>query len=320
MKPGELKEEIRSAALDAGFVRARILAPFEPASGQAAAAEPGRNIPDNYRPGASSALLAALSYGNLPPEGEAPSEGAIPPGSGGISPFARRNYYREAVRRLQVMAAAFRVRYGGNRSDYRIFCNSPAPEKPLAIACGLGALGRNSLVITPEAGSLVVIAAMTLPLALETDGPVTAADTAGDGVFPLCGACRREQPPCKAACPTGAIRGDGKIERERCIQWYASGNGASVPPEVVRRWGRRLYGCTACQDACVQNRRPIPGVQTHEGPLPAYLDCRELMTAQDGELKARFKGTALGLSWLGPEGIRRNARLALEQGRVQTPG
>jgi epoxyqueuosine reductase len=315
MKPAELKEEIRNAALDAGFVRARILAPFEPDSGSVSAGEPGRRVPDNRCLGAPSLLMTALPYGNQGPEGEGLFAGPVPPGAGSIAPFARRNYYREAVRRLQALAAAFRARYGGKRSAYRIFCNSPVPEKPPAIACGLGALGRNSLIITPEAGSLAVIAAMTLPLALETDAPLAAEG----GAFPLCGACRRESPPCKTACPTGAVRGEGKIDRERCIQWYASGNGPSPPPGVARHWGRRLYGCTACQDACVRNLRPIPGVQTREGPLPAYLDCRELAEAPDEELKARFKGTALGLSWPGPQGIRRNARLAWEQGCGQTP-
>jgi epoxyqueuosine reductase len=318
MESKELKEEIRGAALNAGFIRARILVPFEPDC---------RLGSDNRRPGAPSLLMAALPYGNLPPEGEPPSSGVIPPGSGTIALFAQRNYYREAVRRLRVLAAEFRSRYGGTRPDYRIFCNSQAPEKPPARACGLGVLGRNSLIITPEAGSLVIIAGMTLPIGLETDGPLTATEimttnAAGEGgvadeIFPFCGACGPDHPPCKAACPTGAVRGDGKIDTERCIQWYASGNGTAIPPEVVRHWGRRLYGCTACQDACVRNRKPIPGVRTNEGPLPAYLDCRELLTASDGELKARFKGTAMGLSWLGPEGIRRNARLAWKQGLSQ---
>ncbi|MDR2743091.1 MAG: hypothetical protein LBB98_13195 [Treponema sp.] len=316
MESAKTKEEICGAALDAGFVRARILAPFEPDSRSGAG--PGRPVPDNRRLGAPSLLMAALPYGNQPPDGEASPDQAIPPGACGIASFARRNYYREAVLRLQILAADFRARYGGRRSGYRIFCNSPVPEKPPAIACGLGAPGRNSLVITPEAGSLVVIAAMTLPMALETDGPV--APAAGDEAFPFCGACCRERPPCKAACPTGAVRGDDTIDTERCIQWYASGNGATVPPEVVRHWGRRLYGCTACQDACIRNRRYIPPAQTREGPLPAYMDCRELMAASDEELNARFKGTALGLSWLGPEGIRRNARIAWEQDCGQTPG
>lgn len=302
----ELKEKIRGAALNAGFVRARFLAPFDPSP----LSGPGRPIPDNYRQGAPSLLLAALPYGNL-----SPPAGDPPPGTCGIAPFARRNYYREAVRRLRALALEFRAKYGGTRSDYRILCNSPVPEKPLARACGLGAPGRNSLIITAEAGSLVIIAAMTLPLALETDKPLTRADIGGedpaaDDAFPFCRSCSRDHPPCKTACPTGAIRGDGKLDLERCIQWYASGNGAAVPPEIARFWGRRLYGCTACQDACVRNRGPIPGVQTDEGILPEYLNCRELLEASDGELKARFKGTAMGLSWLSPGSIRRSAGLA----------
>ncbi|MDR2245734.1 MAG: iron-sulfur protein [Treponema sp.] len=302
----DVKEEIRACALNAGFIRARILAPFAP---EPPPEEP--RTPDNRRCGMPSALIAALPYGNLPLEGDPPAAGDPPPGTGSIAPFARRNYYREAVRRLQALAAEFRARYGGTRADYAIFCNSPFPEKPLARACGLGEAGRNSLIITPEAGSLVIIAGMTLPLALKPDTPLTQ-----DESFFFCGACDPEHPPCKAACPTNAVRGDGTIERERCIQWYASGNGATVPPEVVRHWGRRLYGCTACQDACVRNRRPIPGTRTSEGMLPAYLDCRELLAASDEELKARFKGTALGLSWPGPQGIRRTARLA---GRCPDP-
>ncbi|MDR3130429.1 MAG: hypothetical protein LBU18_02680 [Treponema sp.] len=313
LKSGELKEEIRSAALHTGFVRARILAPFEPVS-VTPSAEPGRNIYHNRILGARSAIVAALPYGNQPLEGKTLSCTEIPPGSGGIALFARRNYYREAVRRLQSLAAAFRARYGGIRSDYRIFCNSPVPEKPLAHACGLGVQGRNSLIITAEAGSMVIIAAMTLPLKIEADEPVVAERSE---MFPLCATCDLKQPPCKAACPTGAVLGDGKIDTKRCIQWYASGKGAMVPPEVARHWGRRLYGCTECQDACIRNRRPILGAQTSEGPLPAYLDCQELIEARNEELKTRFKGTAMGLSWLGPEGIRRNARLVLEHSHDQ---
>jgi hypothetical protein len=50
--------------------------------------------------------------------------------------------------------------------------------------------------------------------------------------------------------------------------------------------------------------------------LPAYLDPVELGTLSDEELRARFKGTAMGFSWLGPEGIRRNARLAAQSLRT----
>ncbi|MDR2184538.1 MAG: hypothetical protein LBO80_02555 [Treponema sp.] len=297
-----VKDEICRLALDAGFVRARILAPFEPSAWMPPAARSvhtggpsgaGRNFTE----GAPSLLVTALAYGS-PDPGFPPEAGSAELLS--IAPFARRNYYREAVKRLQGLARRFRSRYGGRRRDYRILCNSPVPEKPLAAACGVGAPGANGLIITPEAGSLAIIAAMTLPLALEGDGPVEG----------FCGSCGK-RPPCAAACPTGALEG-GRLDLTRCIQWYASGRGERVPPEVVRRWGRRLYGCTGCQDACVQNRRFIPGAAASgEGSLPACMDGGELLAMDDDAIRARFKGTAMGLSWLGPAAIRRNAALGL---------
>jgi epoxyqueuosine reductase len=294
------KKAIVEAALAAGFIRARILSGCLTAS---QSIEAVRRPEANYRLDAPALLVAALPYGRR-------QEPVCRPPELAIAPFARRNYYREAVRRLQALARDFRDRYGREdpeyalKRHYRIFCNSPVPEKPLAAACGLGAIGRNGLVITPEAGSLVILAALTLPFPLEGDGPLT-----GEAGVP-CDKCG-PLAPCAAACPTGAINTDGVIGVEKCIQWYASGKGERVPPETAAKWGSRLYGCTACQDACVHNRRPIPGVETSEGPLPPSLNGEELLKLSDEELKARFKGTALGLSWLTPAAIRRNIRIAL---------
>lgn len=292
--------------LDAGFARSRILVPFEPEAYGLLL------IPEQYRIGAPSLLIASLIYGNLQ------IDETVPDGENAayIAPFAQRNYYREAVKRLQPLAKEFRFRYGGAKSDFRILCNSPVPEKPPAIASGLGFPGRNSLIITPEGGSLIIIAAMTLPFTPAGDGPEEAAR---GNAFPLCKDCDPLYPPCVAACPTGAARGDGTIERSRCIQWYASGNGDTIPQKVARNWGNRLYGCTDCQDACIHNKAPIRGVFSEEGPLPAYMDPMELLAMTDEELKARFKGTALGLAWLGPQGIRRNARMILARNRLDSP-
>jgi epoxyqueuosine reductase len=263
-------------ALAAGFSRARFLSPFD---------------------AASSLLVVALPYGNREDE-----EGEVPVYAGRIAPFARRNYYREAVKRLKTLAAELRGG-GGKKPDFRIFCNSRLPEKTLAALCGLGTPGRNGLLISPNGGSLFVIAALTLPMLLENDPP--------ESSFAPCRDCDPGEPPCKRACPTGAQRGDGTVDLRRCIQWYASGKEERIPGEVARRWGRRLYGCTLCQDACPCNHPPIAGVETGEGPLPAWLDCRELLGASDGEIRARFKGSAMGLSWLGPAAIRRNAEMVV---------
>jgi epoxyqueuosine reductase len=262
-----------------------------------------------FEPPAKSLIVCALPYGNrhdTPPE---------KPGHGVIAPFARFNYYREAVKRLKNLSRLVRSRYGGEKRDYRIFCNSRLPEKPLAVLSGLGAQGRNGLIISPEAGSLFVIAAMTLPVPLEADRPLHR--SVED--FPLCAGCGL-QPPCAAACPTGAALGNGLIDRAKCIQWYASGHGASdltgIPRSVLAAWGNRLYGCTACQDACIHNTRPIQGVETTEGRLPASIDVRPLLTLGDAEIKDMFRGTAMGLSWLGPAAIRRNAEAVMKNGSL----
>ncbi|MDR2802867.1 MAG: hypothetical protein LBB22_01090 [Treponema sp.] len=319
------KKFVCAAALEAGFSRARILSPFNPEKFRPKNSPP---LPENYYQAAASIIVCALPYGNQHENTPAlPGTGVCKAGI--IAPFARFNYYREAVKRMKSLSLLLRTRFGGLKGDYRIFCNSPIPEKPIAAASGLGVAGKNSLIISPEAGSLFIIAAMTLPVPLEADPPLGPPPDAENALsetyaipphgspplrFTLCEKCGHS-PPCAAACPTGAALGTGIIDQSKCIQWYASGNGVStdtpLPDFVLAAWGNRLYGCSACQDACMHNKRPIQGVQTTEGALPAFIDVYGLLKLSDEEIKAMFKGTALGLSWLGPQAIRRNAEAVL---------
>ena len=282
------KEDIRVMAIAEGFSRASFLSPFRL---EGLAESP-------------SLLVCSLVYGNtdLNSEEDARIENAVY-----IAPFAQKNYYKSSVKRLKRISQKLRSAYGGEKSEYSIYSNSHLPEKKLAVASGLGFLGRNSLVITPESGSLFVISAMTLPFYLESD----ILETKNDNPFPLCVKCDENNPPCVKACPTKALKGDGTVTLSRCIQWYASGNGETVPQEVKENWGNRLYGCTSCQDACIYNKKPIPSISTEEGQLPAYIDTKKLLSMSDEEIKIFFKGTALGLSWLGAEKIRRNAEIVL---------
>jgi len=269
-----------------------------------------------------AALVFALPYGNdfEEPQGGAieccAMEGGAMEGGAVIAPFARHNYYKELVRRLKKTAAELRKRYNGEKSDYRIFCNSKhIDEKMTAAQSGLGFYGRNGLIIVPPYGSLVVLAVLTLgalPGGLFARG---AYKEKKKNEFPLCSGCDPENPPCKKACPTGSLDGKGGLLLERCIQWYASGNGAAIPEDVKANWGRTLYGCTKCQDACPHNQKKITGIRTELGKLPAAINAEKLIHSSDEEIKALFKGSALGLSWLNPETIRRSASLAAQQQR-----
>lgn len=225
-----------------------------------------------------------------------------------IAPFARKNYYRSAVRRLQNIAKKLRTEYGGTKADYRIYCNSSViNEKKIAFESGLADIGRNTLLLTRKYGSLFITGILTLPFDSEDCAPIAARSP-----FALCRGCDAHNPPCKAACPTSAVTGDGRIHKERCIQWYLSGHGDTIPDTVKKHWDSRLYGCTLCQDACVHNKKTIRGANCTIGILPAVMDARKIADASGNEIKTMFHGTALGLSWLCPDGLKRNAAMCVE--------
>jgi epoxyqueuosine reductase QueG len=171
------------------------------------------------------------------------------------------------------------------------------------VKCGLALPARNSLLLTKDFGSLFVIGILTTPF--EIEGTASKAQTTP---FPLCVNCDEENPPCKKACPTGAVTGGGNIIKEKCMQWYLSGHEKEIPQFIKDNLHGKLYGCTHCTDACIYNKKPIMGESCDIGVLSAVLDAKEIAAASDAELKAMFHKTALGMSWLCPTGIRRNAK------------
>ncbi|MDR2481678.1 MAG: hypothetical protein LBD07_05240, partial [Spirochaetaceae bacterium] len=267
-KDGGLKERIIALTLKEGFSRARICTSVKDYGTR------------HILPEQTTAMLVAA----LPYEFEAGVYNEHPPsGFAEIAEFARGNYYREAVLRLKKIANTMNWR----KRDCRIFCNSRIAEKSIALSCGLGVRGRHSLIITPEAGSFVIIAMMTLPVVIEGDGPV-------DGVD-LCAACSKSNPPCAVRCPTGAVKPEGGIDVERCIQWYASGNGSCVPHEISKRWGRRFYGCIECQRYCPHNKTRVCSVKLSGTPLERFINIDEFLTMSEEQIRMKFKGSTLGM-------------------------
>ena len=102
-----------------------------------------------------------------------------------------------------------------------------------------------------------------------------------------------------------------------------------MPPAVEAAWGDRLYGCDACSDACPRaaasraRRVEAERVLGDEGAGPGYrVPVLPLLGATDAAVRARFAGTALGMRWIEPAALRRNALLALAAAgpRLLPPG
>jgi epoxyqueuosine reductase len=277
----EFKTMLLHLAEEEGFPCSRILGSLPPVKS-------GDHCNEPYPAEARSALIVFLPYD---------CDG----GPGVIAPFARSNYYQEAVARLKHISTVVRQKTGFTKGDLRIFCNSRFPEKQMAWCAGLGTLGRNSLLITPEYGSLGIIAGMFIPLDLPGDLPLER------NPYDSCGTCSQ----CLEACPAGAIRAKGGLERSLCFQ-YLSTESKVLSPEVTAQWNL-LYGCQICQDRCPKNRKKPQGTSLERGFLGAEPDLRFILTASDEELKAFRKGTVLGQSWIDSVLLRRNALICLWQ-------
>lgn len=98
--------------------------------------------------------------------------------------------------------------------------------KHAAQAAGLGTVGRHSLLITPQLGSMVWLGAVLTDGEWESD-PL---------LEPVCTGCNR----CVEACPVNALAGE-LVDQGAC--W---GHAFGDDPQL-QRW---VISCHACRDAC----------------------------------------------------------------------
>lgn len=277
----------------AGFLAVRGLSAVELKKRLAAFPEDAHRRPG--LPEGGTVIVAAFPY-TRPAEPEDLSTPGDPHAL--VAPFARRHYYREAVLRMKRAGAGA----GLPTSQVRLFSNSRLPEKPIAAAAGLGFYGRNGLIITEETGSRFIIAGIMVPIttAGASHGPFAAEPGSH------CGSCRR----CVDACPAGALDGSGALDQAVCLQALST-EYRLLPEPTAAVWGKRLYGCDLCQDPCPFNASPRRDSPPITGELGPSLSIRRILAlGLRGELKARLRGTALGLGWMDERAFLRNALVA----------
>lgn len=277
--------------------------------------------------GAASVAVVALRYG----EGESGAGGAFdlaPEGGEAearLARFARANWYKELSSRLHGAVAATIAQASREglalppAKAWHRLVNSGLPEKPSAVAAGLGWLGRNGLLVAargegaagPGFSSAVVLGLLLCPVDL--DPP------AAELLEPRCGRCRR----CVDACPTGALElvsgpeipqggRRANYRRERCIQHWTAVAG-ELPAPIEASLDGRLYGCDSCLEACPYFLTD-ENAATQHGRLGPAISARRLLDRDDAALRRDLAGTALDRSWMSLDAFRRNARLALDRG------
>ena len=130
---------------------------------------------------------------------------------------------------INALSLPYQIEYGG------------AFLKDSAHLAGLGVIGKNNLLVTPEFGTRVRLRGIFMEAELEPTGPLD---------FDPCNGCDR---PCHHACPRGAFR-SGSFERPFCKEEQdkldaeveildGSIMGIEEPSEVTKT-------CRYCEFAC----------------------------------------------------------------------
>lgn len=156
--------------------------------------------------------------------------------------------------------------------------SSPILERELAVRAGLGWIGRNSCLISPEFGSAFVLAEVFLDLPLQADEPFSR---------DLCGTCSR----CRQACPTACIAENRTLEAGRCISTLTIENKGVMPQALEKNVGSHIFGCDICQAVCPWNRKILAQEESLAQMSPEEMIAE--LKLSDTEFKLRYQDSPI---------------------------
>lgn len=192
-----------------------------------------RSDPKRRFPEAKSVICLALSYYQPASSGN--------PDSNHVGKVARyawgEDYHTIIEEKLARLIAAIDTLGGRCWKGY--VDHGPLLERAFAQRAGVGFIGKNTNLITPDYGSWVFLAEVVTDLDLIEDPPQTS----------QCGSCRI----CIDACPTAALTEAYRLDARRCISYLTIENKGPIPEEFLPRMEGWIFGCDICQEVCPFN-------------------------------------------------------------------
>jgi epoxyqueuosine reductase len=250
-----------------------------------------RKEPATILAGSTRAVVVTRNYFTPDPDPR--------PGAGRVAKYARGRDYHRALQPALDALARFLIDLGATPGATRAYVDAgPVPERELAQRAGLGWIGKNTMLISPQRGSFFFLAVVLTDLDLAVDAPLTTDH---------CGTCTR----CLEACPTGALPEPRMLDSTRCVSYLTiEYRGVELPnPRDLGNW---IFGCDVCQDVCPWNEKFARPVSADD-PLAlessrGLVALGELSALSPDEFDRTFGWTPLERPGL--EGMKRNARAA----------
>lgn len=254
-----------------------------------------RSRPAELIPGTVRIISVRFDY--WPDEARDPWDVLQDGNSAYVSRYAiGRDYHKSVRQRLQHLATRIEREVGP--FGYRAFTDSaPVLEKPLAVAAGLGWMGKHTNILSRDAGSWFFLGELYTDLPIPVDAPIRN----------HCGQCTA----CMDECPTDAIVGPYQLDARRCISYLTIELKGSIPEEFRPLIGNRIFGCDDCQLVCPWNRFSRPSKIEEHVPRNGldYAPLVDLFAWTAIEFDERTRGSAIRR--VGYERFLRNIAVAL---------
>ncbi|PPD29091.1 MAG: tRNA epoxyqueuosine(34) reductase QueG [Hyphomicrobium sp.] len=250
-----------------------------------------RRHPRSLWPEVRTIILLGASYA---PETD-PLNALDDRSSGVISVYAKGRDYHDVLKTKLKKLASVLVEERG--AKVKVFVDTaPLMEKPLAMAAGIGWLGKHTNLVSRAHGSWLLLGAILTTAEFAADPP-------GDN---RCGSCRR----CLDICPTQAFPAPYQLDARRCLAYLSIEHKGQISREFRRPMGNRVFGCDDCLAVCPWNKfaevsresRFAARIETDNPPLPA------LLALDDRAFRVRFAGTPVKRT--GRDRVVRNALVA----------
>lgn len=173
-------------------------------------------------------------------------------------------------------------------------------ERTWGYLCGLGWIGKNSLLIHPKLGSYFLLGVVFLD---------RATGRKPEPLSNFCGNCTR----CLNGCPTQAFVQPGMVDSKRCISYLTLEKRGEFESDelTLAKVGPWVAGCDICQEVCPFNRKVSLSDPLAQQEFP--LEWKALLDETPEQYQVRIKATAMNR--IKPKEFRRNVLLAFENSK-----
>jgi epoxyqueuosine reductase len=223
---------------------------------------------------------------------------------GWISRYAWGEDYHNLIKdKLDSLLGSVRRVCNGPVEGKAFVDSGPVLEREFAGLAGVGWIGKNTHLISPQRGSWFFLGELFLSIPLAYDRPIR----------DRCGKCDL----CLKACPTGAFVGPYVLDARRCISYLTIELKGFIPRHLRPLIGNHIFGCDICQEICPYNVKVRPTMEKAYAPRAGLYapDLIPLLSLDEQGFRHRFRGSPILRAKR--KGLLRNVAVAL--GNAKSP-